>query len=103
MARTDPAEKPQEDPSALPTIYIGVVGILGTIVAILASHWIYYAVDRSIEEENVTSAAMVEFASQETAQRERLQQYRWTDKENEIAGIPIEEAMRKIVEENRKR
>ena len=56
-----------------------------------------------IEEENVTSAAMVEFATQETAQRERLQQYRWTDKENEIAGIPIEEAMWKIVEENRKR
>lgn len=101
-APIDPNEKPQEDPSALPTIYIGIIGILGTVIAILITHFVYYAVDRSIEEEQVTSAAMVEYATQEEAQKGRLQQYRWTDKKNEIAGIPIEEAIRKVVEENRK-
>ena len=47
----DPDTEMKEDPDALPTVYIGFVGSLLTVIAILICAWVYYAVDETYVEE----------------------------------------------------
>ena len=96
----------QEDPSALPTIYIGVVGVLFTVIGILFCAWIYYAVDVSIAEE-VYAADVVEYTEAKARQTGRLPQYRVTQKHDSdprksTYGIPIDEAIKLIAKEHGK-
>ena len=62
---------PQEDPSALPTMYLGVVGCLLTVIAILICAWIYYAMESSVEQE-VFSRDLVEQREAKAAQLSKL-------------------------------
>ena len=64
----------EDDPAAVPTLYIGLVGCLLTVIAILICHWVYYAVDEGIEQE-VFARDLAVARELQAAQESRLVNY----------------------------
>ncbi len=99
----DDAEREKiDDPDVVPTAYIGLLGVIAIVLSILLVHGIYYAVEVGIETKQVLSAELEELEETRTAQRGWIQQFRWTDKAKGLCGIPIEDAMKLMIDERKR-
>ena len=91
------------DPKVSTTLVVGALGVILTIVVILALQVLFY---RTAQREYVTK--VVEVGSEklertEAEQRKLLEGYRWVDRDNGVVALPIERAMDLVIEENRER
>jgi hypothetical protein len=90
-----------DDPKISTTIIVGVVGLVLVFVLILLLEVLYY---RTVEAENyrkVISQQPEELRLARSEQLEQLNTSRWVDRENGVVAIPIDRAMRLVVEESR--
>jgi hypothetical protein len=99
------AHGPEEgaDPKVGITLVVGALGVILTVVIILALQVLFY---RTAQREFVTKVVEVgseKLRNAESAQREMLEGYRWVDRENGVVALPIERAMELIVEESQGR
>lgn len=81
---------------------IAVVGFVATVLVleiVLLLMVLYYHVTAQQAFEKDISQPAAELVKIETAQRTRLNEYRWVDSKKKIAAIPISRAMKLVVEE----
>ena len=100
---TDADRERVDDPQAKMTLYVGFLGVIATVVSIIVVHGVYYGVEGSIEEAQVLNAQIEELDELQAAQQKWVNEYRWIDKEKRIVGIPIDQAIEKVIEEERRR
>jgi hypothetical protein len=81
---------------------IAVIGFVATVLVleiILLLMVLYYHVAVQQAYEKDISQPAAELVKIETAQRAKLNEYRWADPQKKIAAIPIARAMKLVVEE----
>lgn len=91
----------QGDPNTTWTATIGVVGAILVFVITVSLQALFYRVENSEIQQKVYSQIPEELSALRADQLGKLNSYRWVDKDNGIAAIPIGEAMKKIAAENR--
>lgn len=101
----NPQQGPDDavDPKVSTTLVVGALGVILTVVIILALQVLFY---RTAQREYV--AKVVEVGSEklertEAEQRALLEGYRWVDRDNGVVALPIERAMELVIEENQGR
>jgi hypothetical protein len=95
MGELEPRESPIEtdDPDALTTATVGIVGTLLVIIAVVFVQGLYESQSRLEFQRKVVDEVPQELRSLRAAQRTRLQETGWVDKPNGIVAIPIDRAM----------
>jgi hypothetical protein len=81
------------------TAVVVLVGAILTFVAIVAVQALFYQVQQREFERKVVASEPAELRSLQADQLGDLNSYRWIDKQNGVVAIPIDEAMKRIVEE----
>ncbi len=84
------------DPDALPTVTVGVVGVLVLVIVIALVQGLYQSRSRAELRRKVVDQAPAELTSLRQAQNARLQATGWVDKKNGYVTIPIERAMKML-------
>lgn len=82
-----------DDPDALTTTTVAIVGTLLVIIAVVFVQGLYESESGAEFGRKVVDEAPAELRSLRAAQRTRLNETGWIDKENGIVAIPIEKAM----------
>jgi hypothetical protein len=81
---------------------IALVGFVATVLVveiILLLMVLYYHVAAQQAYEKDISQPAAELVKIETAQRAKLNEYRWADPQKKIVAIPVSRAMKLVVEE----
>jgi len=101
-ATPSPVHGPDEgvDPRSGSTLFVGAVGVIVTIVIVLALQVLYYRTTQSEAYRKVVQRGTEEVRAAREEQGQRLEGYRWIDAEQGVVAIPIERAMDLIVEEH---
>ena len=87
------------DPDALPTAMVGIVGAILLIIAVVLLQGLYLGASRSELQRKVVDATPAELHDLQVAQLARLHRMGWVDKKNGFVSIPIERAMRLLVDD----
>jgi hypothetical protein len=82
-----------EDPDALTTATVGIVGTIIVIIVVVFVQGLYESEKRDEFQRKVVDEAPAELRSLRAAQRTRLEETGWVDKQHGIVAIPIERAM----------
>jgi len=82
-----------EDPDALTTATVGIVGTIIVIIVVVFVQGLYGRGQREEFQRKVVDEAPAELRSLRAAQRTRLAETGWVDKQKGIVAIPIERAM----------
>ena len=89
------------DPEPLATVTTLIVGAALVLITVIGLQALFY---KTRDEELARKAGSVgtqEVLNLRAAQREKLAGYRWVDKANGVAAIPIERAMEQVEAESR--
>jgi hypothetical protein len=89
----------QSDPRGWSTAWIATVGIVLTFVIIVLLQVLYHRTEAREYERKIIAAEPVELIELRQQQAGQLSGYGWVDREQGIASIPIEEAMKQVVDE----
>ena len=89
--RVSPIET--DDPDALTTATVGIVGTILVIVVVIFVQGLYESEKREEFQRKVVDEIPAELRSLRAAQRARLEATGWVDKQNGFVAIPIERAM----------
>jgi hypothetical protein len=89
--RVSPIET--DDPDALTTTTVGIVGTIIVIIVVVFVQGLYESEKRDEFQRKVVDEAPAELRSLNAAQRTRLAETGWVDKQRGIVAIPIERAM----------
>ena len=104
--RTGPTEvpgaitAPEDDPRIAPTVVVGAIGVALTLVIIVGLEALYHRTLQADVERSFAAAPPPAHQRLATEQLERLNGYRWVDRENGVVSIPIERAMDLVVAES---
>ncbi len=88
------------EPKASVTAVVGVVFAVVVFVLIVALQWYFHRVEQAEVERKVLVVAPEELSQLRAKQEEQLNSYRWVDKGQNVITIPIDVAMRRVVEES---
>ena len=92
----------QQDDLNIPAIAtVGVVAVAMTIAAVLAVQTLYLNYAQAEIQRKVVEAPTANSDSRLAEQRAQLARYSWADAESGVTTIPIERAMRLVVDELR--
>ncbi|HZN54614.1 MAG TPA: hypothetical protein VFB67_04770 [Candidatus Polarisedimenticolaceae bacterium] len=83
----------RSEPDVRTTAMVGVVGTILLVVIVYAVQGLYESAQRAELEKKVVSQVPEELRSLRAAQRARLAEMRWVDRERGVIAIPIERAM----------
>lgn len=92
---------PHDDPSAGPTVIVGVVSLLLLFALIVALEALHRTAAESEFQRKVVAEQPVELRQVVADQRTILATYRWVDRAQGVATIPIDRAMALVIEEDR--
>lgn len=90
----------QDDPEATPTILVGIVGIVLTFVSVVTLDALFHRVQDAEVARKGGGAKESERRALEAEQRRELTEYAWVDRAEGVVALPIERAMRLVIEEN---
>ena len=93
--RESPADAP--DPDTLTTATVGIVGTILVIVAVVFLQGLYERMSRSEFQRKIVDQAPAELSRLREAQLARLHSTAWVDRQNGFVAIPIEKAMALLV------
>jgi len=82
-----------EDPDAVTTAMVGIVGTIVLIIVVVFVQGLYEREKRNEFQRKVVDEQPAELRSLRAAQRTRLEETGWVDKQHGIVAIPIERAM----------
>ena len=89
--RVSPIET--DDPDALTTATVGIVGTIIVLIVVVFVQGLYESEKRDEFQRKVVDEAPAELRGRRAAQRTRLEETGWVDKQHGIVAIPIERAM----------
>lgn len=87
------AERPHGDPSALPTVVLGIVGAVLVLIIVIALETLYYGAQQGEDRRKFVNQPSAELQSLQAEQQEQLNGYRWVDQAKGTVAIPIDRAM----------
>ena len=87
------------DPSAWPVWFYGIVGTLVVILSVLALEVLYGLSTKTENAKKSNSLATIEMLKVRDAQTVELDSYRWVDKANGVAAIPIDRAIDLVIDD----
>jgi hypothetical protein len=95
LSESEPRVSPieTEDPDALTTATVGIVGTLIVIIVVVFLQGLYEKQKREEFQRKVVDEVPIELRNLRAAQLAQLQATGWIDKEKGIVAIPIERAM----------
>jgi len=85
------------DPDTLTTATVGIVGTILVIVAVVFVQGLYERASRSEFQRKIVDQAPAELSKLRAAQLARLHATTWVDKQHGFVAIPIEKAMALLV------
>ncbi|GJM43414.1 MAG: hypothetical protein DHS20C21_02560 [Gemmatimonadota bacterium] len=88
-----------DDPNTPPTAYVSAVFAVVLVAAIVALQAYFDRVVSEVETEKVVQQSSEELIQHETAQRQLLNRYEWTDQGAGLVTIPVERAMELVATE----
>jgi hypothetical protein len=94
---------PDDDPNALMTVALGVIGCLLLLAILFGLEAVFYSAQQSEYGQKVVRKKPVELMRVQAEQREAIRDYHWIDREAGVVGLPIERSMELLVEEHRGR
>jgi len=86
-------ERPHGDPSAVPTVVLGIVGGVLLLILVVALETLYYGAQQQEVNRKVVNQPVEELQGVRASQLEQLNSYGWTDQVKGAVAIPIERAM----------
>jgi hypothetical protein len=92
-------EADQDDPKALTTIVVGVIGAALLVAILVLLEALYYRTVESERERKVVLQQSEELRVLRAEQLEQLRDYRWINEQQGIVAVPIERAMELVVRE----
>ncbi len=85
------------DPKSSTVAVTGVVGAILLLAIVLAAQALFYNVQHRKDAENERAPRPAELVDLQSAQRARLDTYRWVNEKERIAAIPIDRAIELFV------
>jgi hypothetical protein len=82
------------------TVVIGVLSAVLLFALVVLLQAVFYWAERAENRRKVVAVAPEELAALRAAQQEQLHSYRWVDERAGVVAIPIERAMKLVVEEH---
>lgn len=82
-------------------VVVGFVSAILTFVVVLAAQAVFFAADAAESQRKIAQAAPTELNDGWTQQQNRLAGYGWVDANKGLVNIPVTDAMRMVVEEQR--
>jgi len=92
------AEPQQDDPGSGATLRVGVAGVLLVVLSVIGLEVLYYHTERRARRA-LEAAASAERTELQRVQRQRLDGWRWVDRDRGVVAIPVERAMELVIEE----
>lgn len=83
-------------------VVVGFLSAIVTFVVILGAQAVYFAADRVESKVKAANAAPTSLTDGLTQQQNRLAGYGWVDPAKGVVNIPVNDAMRLVVEEQQK-
>jgi hypothetical protein len=90
-------ERTDDDPSAFPIVYAGLVGTLILILCVILISALTSSMESAQTRAKVYAAGVPELERLHAEQVQNIQRYRWIDRERGIVALPIDEAIRLVV------
>jgi len=87
------------DPNTQNTVLIGILAAITLFVVVVMLQALFYRVERGETRRKVETAVPEELARLRAAQLEQLNSYRWVDQTAGVTAIPIDLAIRLVVQE----
>ena len=81
------------------TVVIGIVGAVLILVIVIALQALYHRAEEAQNVEKVILVAPEELGRLRAEQLEQLNSYRWIDQKGGVVAIPIDEAMKRAIQE----
>jgi hypothetical protein len=78
---------------------VGFLGAIATFAIIVVLQVLYYQLEAAEQLRKEISPAPAELASAIADQEAKLADYRWIDQQKQLVGIPIDRAMRLVVDD----
>ena len=82
-------------------VTVGLISVVVTAVSVIAVQALYYSYATNETQRNVIEAPTADADSKLAEQIAKLSRYSWTNREKGVVTVPIERAMRLIVQEKR--
>lgn len=95
------AEVDDSDPRSTPTLLVGIVGLVLTMVLVLLLEVLYQRTTQAETYRKVVAEQPLELRQVQAQQLEQLNGYRWINEQEGIAAVPIDRAIDLLVEEAR--
>lgn len=94
------SEEQRGDPSAAPLVYAAIVGCVATLATILAVMAFFYQIQKNETQAKAWAARTPELVLLRTEQESALHAPpRWTDPNKTAVGVPIDLAMKLVIQE----
>ena len=87
------------DPNTQATVLIGIISAIMLFVVVVLLQALFYRVERGEVRRKVEAVIPEELARLRALQLDQLNSYRWVDQAAGIAAIPIDQAIRLVVQE----
>jgi hypothetical protein len=87
------------DPNPQTTVLVGIITAIMLFVVVVLLQALFYRVERGEVRRKVEAVVPEELARLRAAQLEQLNAYRWVDQAAGVAAIPIDRAIRLVVQE----
>lgn len=82
-------------------IAVGLISVVVTVVSVVAVQALYYSYASDETRRKIVEAPTADADSKLAEQVAKLSRYSWTDREKGLVTVPIERAMRLVVQEKR--
>lgn len=82
-------------------VTVGLISVVVTAVSVIAVQTLYYSYAADETQRKVVEAPTANADSKLAEQIAKLSRYSWTDRKKGIVTVPIERAMRLVVQEKR--
>jgi hypothetical protein len=89
----------QSDPDVPRTLYIAVVSVILVFVVVIGLQAWFYHVEEAEVLRKQSGQSAPELLRLRAEQLDRLNNYRWADRKNNVVAIPIDRAMQLVVDE----
>jgi hypothetical protein len=87
------------DPNTQTTVLVGIISAIMLFVVVVLLQALFYRVERSEALRKVEAVVPEELARLRVQQLDQLNSYRWVDQTAGVAAIPIDQAIRLVVQE----
>jgi hypothetical protein len=87
------------DPNPQTTALIGIIAAISLFVVVVLLQALFYRVERGEARRKVEAVVPEQLTRLRAAQLDQLNSYRWVDQAAGVAAIPIDQAIRLVVQE----